>query len=69
MDALLRLVRELAYRYGIAPFNIITHAMVAVPPGRKVDPIGFPLADFVKRVYTRRYKPRDRRKWGRSKMI
>ncbi len=37
--------------------RITTHALVALPPGRKDDPRGFPLADFLYELRLRVEKP------------
>lgn len=51
MAAAVQLARWLVIRFRVEAGNIVTHAQVAVPPGRKVDPIDFPLDDFRMRVF------------------
>jgi len=45
-DACAWLCRKLMQRFGIPPVLIETHRKVALPPGRKSDPEGWPNPDF-----------------------
>jgi N-acetylmuramoyl-L-alanine amidase len=49
-DAAVEMCSRLCKRWGIGVENIVTHAMVATPKGRKVDPRDFPLAELRRRV-------------------
>lgn len=50
-DAVLWLVRNKVQQYKIPRSRLVRHAQVALPPGRKSDPRGFPWETFVGKVY------------------
>lgn len=50
LTAVAALCRTLMGRYGIVPEAIRSHAEVATPPGRKVDPRDFPWSAFRARL-------------------
>jgi len=47
------IVRLLRFGYSIPDDRIVSHAEVAIPPGRKTDPIGFDISRF--RLMTRNH--------------
>lgn len=49
--SLISLLRWLVWQYDIAPDDLVTHAQVAVPPGRKSDPKGLALGYIKSEVY------------------
>ncbi|HEX6288615.1 MAG TPA: N-acetylmuramoyl-L-alanine amidase [Herpetosiphonaceae bacterium] len=51
-DAVLWLVRNKVQQYKIPRSRLVRHAQVALPPGRKSDPRGFPWDSFISRVYS-----------------
>lgn len=51
LDATLWLVRNKVAQYKIPKSRLVKHAEIAVPPGRKTDPRGFPWETFVARAY------------------
>jgi hypothetical protein len=51
IDAVLWLVRNKVQQYKIPRSRLVRHAQVALPPGRKSDPRGFPWDSFVGQVY------------------
>jgi len=52
IDATLWLVRNKVQQYKIPQSRLVRHAQIALPPGRKSDPRGFPWESFVGSVYT-----------------
>jgi N-acetylmuramoyl-L-alanine amidase len=50
-DAVLWLVRNKVQQYKIPRSRLVRHAQVALPPGRKSDPRGYPWESFVNQVY------------------
>lgn len=52
VDAALWLVRNKVQQYKVPRSRLVRHAQVALPPGRKSDPRGFPWDTFVGNVYT-----------------
>lgn len=53
----LELCRYLVKRYNVPQSRLVRHLDIAVPPGRKNDPRGFPWETFVKQVYATEQKP------------
>ena len=51
-SAALWLVRMKVQQYNIPRARLVRHSQIALPPGRKNDPRGFPWETFVKQVYT-----------------
>lgn len=51
VDAALWLVRNKVQHYKVPRSRLVRHAQVALPPGRKSDPRGFPWDTFVQQVY------------------
>lgn len=60
--AAVQLAKELVQQYHIPDVNLVTHAQVAVPKGRKTDPRGFPMERFKYDVYS---AGADWGNWGR----
>lgn len=56
-DALLWLVRNKVQQYSIPRSRLVRHAEIALPPGRKTDPRGFPWDTFVSQVYSGGIQP------------
>ncbi|PLS78460.1 MAG: N-acetylmuramoyl-L-alanine amidase [Chloroflexi bacterium] len=52
IDAALWLVRNKVQEFKIPRSRLVRHAQVALPPGRKSDPRGFPWDSFAGQVYT-----------------
>jgi N-acetylmuramoyl-L-alanine amidase len=46
----LKLCIDLAKKYGISRNNILRHLDVAIPPGRKSDPVNFPWDAFIRSI-------------------
>lgn len=51
IDAALWLVRSKVAQYAIPQSRLVRHAQIALPIGRKNDPLGFPWDTFVQQVY------------------
>jgi N-acetylmuramoyl-L-alanine amidase len=51
-DALLWLTRSKIRQYNIPRSRLVRHAQIALPPGRKSDPRGFPWDSFAAQVYS-----------------
>lgn len=51
IEALVQLLKHLIRRYNIPRRNIVTHREIAVPPGRKSDPLGLDVKSLLDRVY------------------
>lgn len=50
-EAVLWLVRTKVQQYKIPRSRLVRHAQVALPPGRKSDPRGYPWETFISQVY------------------
>lgn len=50
-NAAVELVRHLVKKYDVKRENVVTHAQVAKPKGRKDDPRGFPMQKFLDEVF------------------
>lgn len=50
IEATARLVAGICHRHHVAPIDIVSHAEVALPAGRKTDPEGFPWEYFRTRL-------------------
>jgi len=57
------LARDIVLRNHIASENVVTHAQVAIPKGRKHDPAGFPMERFKYDVYSADF---DWGRWGQT---
>ncbi|GEM_PF-6004729 len=51
LETLVRLLKHLVTRYNVPRRNIVTHREVAVPKGRKSDPLGLDVQALLDRVY------------------
>ena len=51
IETLVRLLKHLIKRYNVPRRNVVTHAQIAVPKGRKVDPRGLDVKSLLDRVY------------------
>lgn len=51
IDAVLWLVTMKVQQYRIPQARLVRHAQIAIPPGRKLDPVNFPWDRFVADVY------------------
>ena len=60
IEALLTLAREKVAHYHIAPDMVVRHRDIALPPGRKTDPAGFPWAEFLSRLFPASAPPPER---------
>jgi hypothetical protein len=50
LDSAAELVHTLIHQYNIDGKNVVSHASIGQPPGRKVDPVHFDWGDFWRRV-------------------
>lgn len=50
-EAAVWLVRSKVQQYHIRPDRLVSHAQIALPPGRKIDPYNFDMPQFRLRVY------------------
>lgn len=50
LDSAAELVAALMAQYGITGEHVVSHASVALPPGRKIDPVNFDWGDFWNRI-------------------
>lgn len=55
IDSLVKLIENINNRLDIKRENIVTHAEIAVPIGRKVDPVGLDKNRILDRIYRKDY--------------